>query len=538
MSWRSSDVRAVLYLQRRIIFNWLRRTMRSPFFWLIGAFILFVVVSQIGAVITGPDESPMGINPDPTYFNAIAAITLFVAILIGFWRGTTNTPGASLADVVLLMRSPVSRRLQFGLLMARPSLTNALIIGLWSVAAGGGIILGIDDEWMSLRLVFSVMIVILLSELLRNAVWVGTEQVVARSPESGNRLRFLIRGTVLMIATAAGATIAWPVTQQSAGDWQDVLTLLIERGESLATVPPMSFAASVFNPEGQSVLGALALMALTAGVVVLALYWARDFTEPVAVMAERKTDPRGQMLEAGSDVQWAALAQFGVSPRLRTTVTPFGRGPWALLWGGLTRWVRYQIAAAWITVFVLGLFGVLAGIAVRLGLVPVVLAWAIALMFPFFGSVNMFLDELRRQFIFLIPGTTWQKITAGAIPSVLDGLVASLVAIVAMTALGAIPVSHAFGLACIGFAISLLGQACLAFVQVLLPFWTGQRIRVSLTFFATAVAFIPGLLALSLLTIAGNPFTGMIVSAAITVIIGLIVLAIAATRFDQIEYSG
>jgi hypothetical protein len=536
-SW-SSDIRAILYLQRRVIVNWFRRSIRSPFFWIIGAFILFVVIGQIAAVIDRPDDPDVLAGLDQTYFNVIAAVALFGAVLIGLWRGTTNTPGASLADVVLLMGSPVSARLQYGLVMARTSIVNALVIGTWMLAVAGGMTFGIEDDWIAIRVLFIAMVVVLLSEFLRYAVWIGTEQVIVRDPASGYRLRLVIKLTVLSIGVITGLALIWPLTGNSVGNWRDALTMIAERGELVTMIPPMSLAARVFDPDGLSLLSGLVLASLTFGTMLIALYWARDFTEPVSIMAERKTDPRGQMLETGSDVQWAALSQFGVSPRVRTAVPPFGRGPWVLLWGGITRWVRYQIAAAWITLLILGSLGVLAALGVQFGLFEVEFAWAMALILPFFGSVNMFMDELRRQFIFLVPGSTWAKLTAGAVTSVLDGLLSCLIIVAGLTVLGAIPLSHAAGLALLGFAIALLGQACLALVQVLLPFWVGQRIRVTVTFIANGIGALPGLVGLIVFYIAVSPLAGLIFASVVTLIVGLIVIAIAAKMFDRIEFSG
>jgi hypothetical protein len=140
-----ADLRAILYLQRRIVFNWFRRSMRSPFFWIVGAFILFILVMQIAAVIDGPDEPMMTGWTDSVYLAAIAVVALGAGVLVGIWRGTTNTPSASLAHVVLMTGSPITPRLQFSVLMFRDGLINALVIGLWSLAAASGAILGVDD---------------------------------------------------------------------------------------------------------------------------------------------------------------------------------------------------------------------------------------------------------------------------------------------------------------------------------------------------------------------------------------------------------
>ncbi len=529
---------AVWYLQKRIIANWLRRSIRSPFFWLMVVFVGFLVISQIAAAIDGPEPSEFAENLDAAYLGTISAIVLLAGILIGLWRGTTNTPGASLADVVILMSSPISPRLSYALLIGRSSVVNGLVLSFWSMAASSGILFGLPDAWIALRVTFSVLIVVLLSEFLRYAVWVGTEQVVASASERGRRLRRMIKIVTLAIGAAAAARLFWPLVGGQAEDWRAAIDILFERGEVLASIPPLSLGASVLMPGGLSLPSALGLVALTAGVAGLALYWARDFIEPIAVNAERKTDPRGQILESGSDVQWAALSQYGVSPRVRTSVQPFGSGAGALLWGSLTRWVRYQIAAAWITTFILGLFGLLAAVGVRLDLVPIELAWAVVLIFPFFGSVNMFMDELRRQFIFLIPGSSWAKLTAGALTSVLDGVFSGFVVIGVMTALGAIPLAQSGGLLVLSLAIALLGQASLALVQIILPFWVGQRARVSATFGATGLAFVPGLLTLIGFYIAVGPVAGMLAAAAVTLVVGAVLMVIAGLLFDRIEFSG
>ncbi len=534
----TSDRAAVRYLQSRIIRNWFRRSMRSPFFWLIGVFILFLLIGTIASVIDGPEDSGLIGESEQRYVSAAAGVFLLGGILVGLWRGTTNTPGASLADVVLLMGSPVSARLQFALLMLRPSLLNAVIIGLWATAAGSGLILGSGDQWAIVRLLFTVMLVVLLSEFLRNAVWVGTEQLVARSLERGQRARMTVKAITLFSGGAVGIGLLWPLTRDFDGTWRDALLVLGERGAALAAYPPMSLMASVFTPGGYSLASALVLMAGTLGVGALAIFWARDFTEPVSMTAERKTDARGQILESGSDVHWAILSQYGISPQMRVAISPFGRGPWALLWGSLIRWMRYQIAAAWITLFIMVGFGLLTALGVRMGFVSDYLAWMVVLIFPFFGSVNQFLDELRRQFLFLIPGSAHKRLFAAAATSVLDGMISSLIVIAALLVFGAISPGEAGGLFVLATAISLLAQACLALVQIIVPFWTGQRMRVSLTFGLTGLAFVPAFVVLALLTVTAGPVIGLLVASGITGIAGLVMMVIAGWLFDRMEFAG
>lgn len=533
-----ADRAAIVYLQRLIITNWLRRSMRSPFFWIVAAFVAFVLVLQIAAIIDGPDEPGILGELDQMYVNVVAAIVLLGGILVGIWRGATNTPGASLADVVLLLRTPISRRMQYGLLMARPSALNALIISIWALAGLSGVLIGADDSWISLRLLFSVMIVVLISELLRYAVWVGTEQIAAHAPRSGDWMRLLIRLVVGGIGIAVGGYIVWPLLDQTAGDWRAAVDTLADRGQVLTAIPPMSLAASVFDPAGASLLSAIGLLAMAAGAAALALSWARDFVEPIAITSERKTDARGQMMEPGSDVQWAALTQFGVSPRMRVTVPAFGRGAWALLWGSLTRWVRYQVAAAWITLVVLGLLGALTTIGIRLGFIPQESSWVAALVLPFFGSVNMFLDELRRHFIFLIPGSTRARLTTAAVTSVLDGSVSSLIVILTMTLFGVVPLFHAAGLVLLSMAIALLAQSSLALVQVLAPFWTGQRLRVTMTFGFTGVAFLPALGVLIGAYVVVGPIVALLSASLVTTLSGLLLMGLAGYLFDRVDYLG
>ena len=179
---------------------------------------------QVAAVVDGPDEAAFAENIDSAQFSAAAAVLLLGGILIGLWRGTTNTPGASLADVVVLMGSPVSARLQFGLLVMRTSLQNGMIISLWALAAGSGLVMGVDDNWISVRLLFSTLTVVLLSEFLRYAVWIGTEQVVARSPVSGNQLRQLIRRVTLLFGVGIAGYLVWPMLDGARMNWREALS--------------------------------------------------------------------------------------------------------------------------------------------------------------------------------------------------------------------------------------------------------------------------------------------------------------------------
>lgn len=533
-----SDLTAIFYLQRQLVIGWFRRSMRSPFFWIFAVVIAVVLFAQIGGALAGSSTDSGMSWLDDTALSALAAIAILASILIGLWRGTSATPVASLADVVVLMGSPISARLQFTLLMARPIVTNAFVFGIWTVIALGGVAADTGDPWISLRVFTAVFILVLLSEIVRFAVWTSTEQVVVRSLQNGMRSRTGIKALCLALIAAVAVRLLQPVVAGDVSGWRDALDVVTTRAEELTAYPPISMAADIVTPGGSTLMSVAGLFLICVVIGALTLLLATDFVEPVGMTAERKTDPRGHMTEAGSDIQWATLSQVGVSPRFGLSIPPFGKGAWAILWAGLVRWVRYQFAALWVTLASLAVLAVIVGGAVRLDFIEPEVAWFAALFMPFFGSVNMFVDEMRKPFLFLTPGSAVIRLIAAAIPSVLDGISATVLVAAILAAIGAVPIAQAIGLVVLGTAISLLAQASVALVQLVVPYWVGYRIRVTLTTLVTLVTFQPALVALVVFYIAIGPVFALLLSSFAAAAAGLVIFAIGAFQFDRIEFSG
>lgn len=83
-----------------------------------------------------------------------------------------------------------------------------------------------------------------------------------------------------------------------------------------------------------------------------------------------------------------------------------------------------------------------------------------------------------------------------------------------------------------------MAQASLALVQISVPFWTGQRTRVSIMLGLTGFAFVPSLLVLVLLAVIVSPVVGLLAAPGRTLVTGTILMFTVVKLFDRMEFSG
>lgn len=539
-------VRALLYLQVRTGINWLKRSTRSAIVWLLvigatGSFLAGLLAEGSELPSSVPADEP--VVPDD-YFQAGVLVLFIVVALLGLWRGTGKPPRATLADVVFVLGSPLSSRLKFAFLMAREIGGTLLLIVVFAaaslfstliVAAGTG---DIGARFVNNRLTLVMLVILLAGEFVRMLTWIATEQVVARDAVRGFWIRRGLRLGTAAVGMVLLALLVVPVARENYADWRAVADAVVDRVLGLSWLPPLSWAIDAFSDTGSLIVPVAGLIALVTTLGVASLWLARDFTESIAVTAERQTDARGQATESGADLQWAAMSQLGTSRRIGITLPPFGSGSWALLWSSLTRWIRYQVSVAWISGVALIVIGGGGALLVRLDIVSHYWAWGLILTTPLFGSYYIFLDELRRPFIFLTPGPAWSRLVASGATSILDGFSSSLVTATVIAATGARPVGEAFGLAAGALGIGIVTQSAVSLVQIVLPSWLGRRIRTGLTFTASTVAAIPPAIAFFSGLLTSGLAAGLIAGIGVSLVWGLILLALCVWFFDRLEMPG
>ena len=538
----SASARALFYLQRRVMLNWLRRSSRSVIAWVLVLGVAFFSIS--GALFAG-DSRPLEENGEggiPGLYFEASAVLLFVSTLIfAVWRGTGPPPRATAADVVFVLCSPIRSRVQFAYLMFREVgalLSVITIVALMSLI--GPLIRVFTTSDATLEGAFGsptigIWMIILIGGVTRLAVWVATEQVVVIDARRGHNLRLGIRG--LMVLTIAGvlAFVALPVARSDHEGLRAIADHAAERLMLLASVPPLSLPPLIYSDDGSTFLGLGALLLTGLLITGAGLLAAKDFVEPVAVMAERQTDARGQSIDSGNDIQWSTMSQLGSAPRLRFSIPAFGQGPWALFWASLVRWARYQMAVAWVSVLTLVGFGVTVAVLVRLDIISPYWIWVLVLSMPLFSSYSMFLDELRKPFLFMMPGPAWKRLVAAGGTSVLDGLTGSLVLIIIVIAIQALPVVEALALLLVAFVVGFLIQATVGMVQVVLPSWLNRKIRTTLTFTLNIVTMLPAVTAFILGLALSGELAGFVAGVAVALITASIVMLVSVLLFDRLE---
>lgn len=540
------SILALAYLQLRIIINWIRRSMRSIIIWalLFGAFVFFLATQIFeGASQAGNGQADQG-EVASIYFEAGAVLIFLGTLLFAVWKGTGAPPRITQAEVIMVLGSPIRARVQFAWLIFRDM---AALVGfitaftIFSLATSLGRAMTADDA--SLDEVFSspavtIWLIILIGGVTRFAVWVATEQIVARDPEGGHQLRAGIRTGIITIGVIVAGWLLIPVLRSSETGFQARVDQFAYRVLDLAAWSPLVFPANILNEDASTWIALGGLVLLIFAISAFAIYHARDFVEPIAITAERATDARGQSIDAGKDLHWSSMSQLGKAPRLSVTIPPFGSGPWALLWNSLTRWARYELAVAGVSMVVLIGVGVAAALAVRFGLIDSIWIWGIALSMPFFGSYNMFLDELRRPFIYMLPGAPWKRLLAAGATSVLDGTVGAAILAIVSLVLRVLPVVDGLMIIAVSTAIGFLIQAGIGLVQIILPTWLHKKLRTSLTFGINLFAMMPALAATIFGAIAGGKYAAVAAGVGVALLTGIVILALAVKLFDRLEMPG
>lgn len=541
----ASQTRALLFLQFTVAKNWVRRSLRSIIVWVL---VIGVAFFSISGVILGsnveqpPETDERGV---PNIFFEASAVLLFISTLVfATWRGTGHPPRATAADIIFVLCSPIKSRVQFAYLMFREVATMLSILTIVAILSLVGPLLRamtssadtLQDAFQSPTI--GIWLILLIGGVTRLSVWVAIEQVVSRDAHRGHRLRWIVRGVLASVSIGVIAFIALPITRAGHESIRAMADQAAERTLLLTAVPPLSFPAMIYSPDGSPLL-ALGALVLTAIIIATAgLYFARDFAEPIAIMAERTTDARGQSIESGNDLQWSTMSQLGTAPRMRYSIRPFGQGPWALFWSSLQRWVRYQMSVAWFSLLTLVAMAVGVTVMVRLGVVSTYWIWGFALSMPIFSSYNMLLDELRKPFMFMTPGAPWKRLIAAGATSVVDGVLASAILVVIVVATRAMGIGEALLLLLAAFLIGFLIQASVGLVQILLPSWLSRKIRTSLTFGLNAVALIPVAAAFIFGAVVSGPLTGFAIAACVSLITAVILLTLSVLFFDRLEMPG
>lgn len=530
---------ALVYLQYRIAWNWVRRSARSIVMWGIAIIAgFFLLVSRVSV----NDGNGRGGNDVATmYVEAAAVLMLLATVIFSVWRGTGPPPRMTSADVVFVLGSPISTRVQYAWLMFREmagllgiitAVTLFALAGSLARAMTAGDV-SLDDALSTPAI--GIWLIILIGGVTRFAVWVSTEQVVAKDAWRGFRLRRVIRGAAAIAGAGLAAWLFIPVLRERHETIEARLEHGAERLLSLAAYPPMSWPPAILNDDTSTYVALTGLVGMALVITALGLYAARDFVEPIAINAERATDARGQSIDTGKDLHWSTMSQLGTAPRMKVSIRPFGSGAWALLWNSLTRWVRYEMSVAWVGILVLASMGLSVTILVRFDVLDVVWVWVLALSMPFFGSYNMFLDELRKPFIFMMPGAPWKRLVAAGTTSVMDGTISAAMLTVIAMAFRVLPIGHALLILLATTILGFLVQSGVGFVQIILPSWISRKLRTGLTFAINGLAMMPSATAFFLgLELAGW-LVGALAAMVVALLTGVVVLALSVKLFDRLE---
>ena len=493
-SWK-----ALLYLRVAQTRNYFRTLVRQPGFWAMlgGAGAGMTVVRALRGGEGGGDRTAFAAAlPEPFPIEVAVGVIAWLAIFWGLWQGTRKAPfEIRESDAVLLLPSPMSSRAFFALYLAVDNVRR-----LWAAAWLIGlslIVLPVDprvDEFSFPWAYLGYFVASLLGRSFAFAEWSWLQALEGREPGRAVRLRrglrFGLIGVALVVAVwlAAGVmsgprSVGQNVEQAAVGRW-------VERLDGLTSLPPTSWVRSMVAGGGSTgsaavgsiserLWGGLAPALLLVGLAqAAAIRSATDYYEPLVHRAESLGNLARRASHREIDAQGVALEAFRSKTEWMVSLPPFGRGPGALLWSGLTRTVRFGIALATVSILTYFVLGIGLGAAVRWWGVSVYWAWvAPSLLAILTGSASNLVDELGRPYIFLFPGPPWRRLLAAVWVSVFDNvlngtLFLALLAIVA-------PLTLSDSLAAFGMlvAAALLSQTAAGLGQIMLPSWIGGRER-------------------------------------------------------------
>lgn len=537
----AGHARALLYLQFFVAKNWLRRSLRSIIVWALVIGVAFFSIT--GAFLGGDAEPPGGESggAPSIIFESLAVMLFLFTIGFAIWRGTGPPPKATAADVIFVLCSPIRARVQFAYLMFRDvAATLSILTIVAALSLVGPVVEALTSSASTLEGAFQsptvgIWLIILIGGVTRLSVWVATEQVIVRDARLGHQVRWLVRGGLALTLAGIAVFVALPVIREGHETIRAMSEHAADRLMLVANVPPMSFAAMIYADDGSPFLALGALFVTALVIAGAGLLFARDFAEPIVIMAERTTDTRGQSIESGNDLQWSTISQLGAPARLRVSIHPFGSGPWAMFWCSLVRWVRYQMSVAWFSLVTLVLMAGGITVMVRLGILSTYWVWGFALSMPIFSSYNMFLDELRKPFLFMTPGAPWKRLVAAGITSVMDGMLASATLVVIVVATRAMSVGEAMLVLLASLLLGFLIQASVGLVQILLPSWLNRKIRTTLTFGLNAISLVPVGTAFIIGAVMSSLLTGFVVASLTALATAAILLTLSVVFFDRLE---
>lgn len=549
-------MKALALLEWRRWVNALKRIARSPGLLVLYALTLTgMAVFLLRGMAGGAPAPGRGLSMP---VEAIAAGYVGTSLLVGTYAATRTAPWAfEAADGTWLFVTPVPpatvalwqlvRRAVTGFLSSLP-----MVVLIAALAAGSG----------EAR-VYGVRFVLLAAALTLAGTWsAGIQAVVwlfavGPGPEEAARRAGRIRSAVVVVGAVAAAWLLQPVFEVLAG--ADVpgefgqaaraaLEPALQRLEAAGRIPPFSWLASLVRPSvapelDPGVVGAALAgsVSVTALLIFVACLLARDYYEPALQAVSRQADVMRSVQETkGAEVSGVAAQWLGIR-RATVRVPPFGRGPWALLWAQTLRCLRIELASLKVVIPLMIVLGAVIGLLVRRAGVPLWGALVLPGLAALAGGGSYFLEELRRPYLFTIPGAQWKRLfAASAVPWFDGALSLTLMHGVAM-AVGGVPLAPALAAWVYLLTLMAASQAGAMVAFTWLPGWAGTMAREGLRFYLAGAAMLPGLVPVAWAAFASQGLAsaawvaGFATASAANLAAAAALFALAVRRFGRLE---
>lgn len=552
-----------------------------------------------GSNAGGPESfaAPASLGEIPS-FELAAGTLVWVLIIWNLLQRTKRAPFLiKEPDAVLILTSPISSRSFLGFQLAVGNL-HLLWMAVWWLGISM-LLLRADTEQESFLFWWTYvgyLVAMLVGRSCGFAEWTWLQAVEGKDPERAERVRRGVRLGVTALSLLALIWVTEPIARGlnlGAGGriWDpSAFGRVVERLDAVTSIPPAAWVRAVVAsgsaadtsgpttgvlpaPEAPAQVtpppgapapdaaapgapapptsapaaapslsarfwgGLLPALVLVGLAQTVAIRFATDYYDPLVRRAEEEGDLLRRASGRDADAQAVALEALVGGTKWMAHLPPFGRGPMALLWSGLTRSLRLNAAIATVAIATNVILGAGLGAAIRWwGLSA---KWALlgpALLTLLSGNSGNLMTELGRPYIYLFPGSAWKKLLSTGLVSVVDNaahgfLVIAMAAVVAQLGFTDVMV----GLVII-VAAAILAQAAAGLGQIALPLWIRGGVRSLLLLVLTLVLAGPGLV-LGFVGARGSAATMVLPVAVAFLVPAVVAFVLSVSIFGRAEMS-
>lgn len=472
---------------------------------------------------------------------AVLGSGIMALLLLIFLRGMNKASvsyapgGYTSADVNFLFVSPINQRTVYAWSMLRAigsslyiTLLVILYLPLISVVTG----LHMDAS----RLVYTILAVIFVS-LLSSAL---NFFIYSLSHRFG-----IGRAVKKTIRAITFAILAYLVFAALSADNALQAVLSAMNGPVFSNIPVIGWAKTlIMAPFVSSAVWLLpmliALIAVTVLIIVLSVYYAVDYYEEATALAEWKAVVANGNTEAIREAVNKEAAKKQKKKAKNINLSWKAKGPWAFVWKQALANKRASrfVILSWDQIFLLAI-GIFFGVASDNGFSD---AAAFAVMYAIMytsimGTMPIGLNyELRKQYIYMLPGKPMYKILAVNMLTCVKAAVKGMAFVVPMWIILKLNVNQALSIWLFVTSADIMAVFSSIAVNIAMPSYDTKNVLQNYMRMGVQLLFmLPAMLLAVIGAIITNTVGGFYIFAASSTVEVFLLLAISGTLFKRLE---